>query len=551
MANFIEQIIDGDLAKGLDRKSLRFRFPPEPNGHLHIGHAKAICLNFGLGEKYQAPVNLRFDDTNPEKEEQAFVDAIKEDIKWLGFSWAEEKYASDYFQTLYNWAVEMIKNGAAYIDEQEQSIIIEQRKNPGEPGIESPYRNRPTDESLALFQKMKNGEVEEGAMVLRAKIDMNSPNMNMRDPVMYRVLKKPHHRTGDTWKIYPIYDWTHGQSDYLEKISHSLCTVEFENHRPLYEWYLNQVKPQEELGPKQREFARLNLSYTVTSKRKLQKLVEEGHVSGWDDPRMPTISGIRRRGYTPQSIREFCQRAGISKRDNLIDVSLLEFTLRDELNKTAQRVMCVVDPIKLIIENYPEDQTEFIQTENNPEDPASGTREIPFSREIYIEREDFMEEASGKFFRLTLGQEVRLKGAYIIKATRVEKNEKGEIITVFCSFDPLSKSGSGSLESKRKVKGTLHWVSVKQAVSCKVRIYDRLFTHPSPDADKEVDFLTHLNEDSFKETEGFAEPFLAQAKMGDSFQFQRLGYFCVDKDSQKDKLVFNKTVGLKDSWKKD
>ena len=547
--NFIEQIIENDLENGLDAAKLRFRFPPEPNGYLHVGHTKAICINFGLGQKYGAPVNLRFDDTNPEKEEQEFVDAIKEDIKWLGFTYDQELYASDYFQQLYDWAVDMIKHGKAYVDEQPSELITEQRKNPTEPGIESPYRNRPIEESLDLFERMKNGEFEEGAMSLRANIDMTSPNMNMRDPVMYRILKRPHHRTGEKWKIYPMYDWAHGESDYLEQISHSLCSLEFENHRPLYDWYLDQVYEEGKVRNKQREFARMNVTYMVTSKRKLQRLVAENVVTGWDDPRMPTISGMRRLGYTPKAIREFIDRVGVAKRENLINIQLLEFCVREDLNKIATRVMSVVNPVKLVIENYPEGKEEWLETENNPEDENAGTRQVPFSKELYIEREDFMEEAPKKFFRLTIGGEVRLKSAYIIKATRVEKNENGEITTIYATYDEDSKSGSGTEASMRKVKGTLHWVSANHALPIEVRVYDRLFTHEQPDAEKETDFMEFVNKDSLKIIEGYAEPSLKNAKVEDHYQFQRIGYFTLDKDSTDEKLVFNRTVTLKDSFK--
>ncbi len=550
--NFIEQIIEEDLAKDYSRENLRFRFPPEPNGYLHIGHAKAICINFGLGEKYGAPVNLRFDDTNPAKEEQEFVDSIREDVKWLGFNWAEERFASDYFQQLYEWAVQMIKDGKAYVEDQTSEQINEQRKTPFEPGIESPNRNRPIEESLELFEKMKNGEFPEGSHVLRAKGDMSSPNMNMRDPVMYRVLLKDHHRTGDKWKIYPMYDWAHGESDYIEGVSHSLCSLEFENHRPLYEWYLDQVEiPEHPFKPKQREFARGNVSYMITSKRKLKLLVDEGHVSGWDDPRMPTISGLRRRGYTPESIREFWDKAGVAKRDNLIDISLLEFAIRDHLNKIAPRVFAVIDPVKLVIENYPQDKTELLSIENNPEDESAGEREVPFTRELYIEREDFMEEAPKKFFRLSIGNEVRLKGAYIVKATRVEKDSEGNITTIFAEYDPESKSGSGSEASMRKVKGTLHWVSATENIPIEVRLYDRLFTVESPDEAGDGDFLQFVNPDSMKVVQGFAEPSLRNAKPEDKFQFQRIGYFAMDRDSTDEKWVFNRTVGLRDTWAKE
>ena len=547
--NFIEQIIEDDLSNGLRNDQLRFRFPPEPNGYLHIGHTKAICINFGLGEKYNAPVNLRFDDTNPEKEEQEFVDSIKKDVEWLGYKWDKELYASDYFQQLYNWAIELIKAGKAYVDEQPSEIITEQRKNPTEAGIESPYRNRPVEESLALFEKMKNGEFEEGAMSLRAKIDMISPNMNMRDPVMYRILKRPHHRTGSDWKIYPMYDWAHGESDYLEQISHSLCSLEFENHRPLYDWYLDQVYDPSKVRNKQREFARMNVTYMITSKRKLQRLVAEKVVSGWDDPRMPTISGMRRKGFTPTAIRNFIDRVGVTKRENLIDIQLLEFFVREDLNKVSKRMMAVVDPVKLVIENYPEENEEWLETENNPEDENAGTRKVPFSREIYIEREDFKEEANNKFFRLKLGGEVRLKSAYIIQANRVEKDENGEITTIYATYDEKSKSGSGTEESLRKVKGTLHWVSAKHALPIEVRILEKLFTHEQPDAEKEIDFMEFINPESLKIVNGFAEPDFKNVKVGEPLQFQRIGYFTKDQDSTNEKLVFNRTVTLKDSYK--
>ncbi len=547
--NFIEQIIEDDLAKGFPKDRLRFRFPPEPNGYLHVGHTKAICINFGLGEKYGAPVNLRFDDTNPEKEEQEFVDSIKKDVEWLGFKYDKELYASDYFEQLYIWAVQMIKNGKAYVDEQSSEEITAQRKNPFEDGIESPYRNRPVEESLDLFERMKNGEFEEGSMSLRAKIDMTSPNMNMRDPVMYRILRRPHHRTGEKWKIYPMYDWAHGESDYIEQISHSLCSLEFENHRPLYDWYLDQVYEESKVRNKQREFARMNVSYMITSKRKLQRLVAEKAVTGWDDPRMPTISGMRRLGFTPKSIRNFIDRVGVAKRENLIDIQLLEFFVREDLNKVSTRVMAVVDPVKLVIENYPENAEEWLETENNPEDENAGTREIPFSRELYIEREDFKEEAGNKFFRLKLGGEVRLKSAYIIKAERIDKDENGEITTIYATYDPKSKSGSGTEESLRKVKGTLHWVSAKHALPVEVRIYDRLFTTPQPDAEKETDFMEFMNPESLKIVQGFAEPSLKNAEVGKPYQFQRIGYFTKDPDSTHEKLVFNRTVTLKDSYK--
>jgi len=547
--NFIEQIIEEDLRNELPKNKLRFRFPPEPNGYLHIGHASAICLNFGLGLRYNSPVNLRFDDTNPAKEEQEFVDAIRRDIEWLGFEYENECYASDYFQQLYDWALELIKQGKAYVDSQSSEDIAKQKGTPTMPGTNSPFRNRSVDENLSLFEKMKNGECAEGEHVLRAKIDMAATNMHMRDPILYRVLHKHHHRTGDHWKIYPMYDWAHGQSDYLEQVSHSFCTLEFLPHRELYDWYLDQVIDNEKVRPKQREFARRNLSHTVVSKRKLMRLVEDKVVTGWDDPRMPTISGMRRRGYSPMSLRNFAESIGVGKRENLIDLSHLEFCVREDLNKTAPRVMAVLDPVKLIVTNYPEDKTEWVETENNPEDENAGTREMPFSRELYIERDDFMEEAPKKFFRLTIGQEVRLKGAYIIKGEHVVKDVDGNITEIHCSYDPDSKSGSGTEASMRKVKGTLHWVDAKHALDAEIRVYDRLFTVESPDTDKERDFMEFVNPDSLKIVHAKAEPSLANVKPEQVFQFQRLGYFAADKDSAEGKLVFNRTVGLRDSWK--
>lgn len=548
--NFIELIIEEDLANGMKRDDLRFRFPPEPNGYLHIGHASSICLNFGLGLRYNAPVNLRFDDTNPAKEEQEYVDAIKRDVEWLGFKWAEERYASDYFQELYDWAVMFIERGLAYVDSQTSEQMAQQKGTPTQPGTESPYRNRPVEENLKLFRKMKNGELPEGSHVLRAKIDMTSSNMLMRDPIMYRILHKHHHRTGDKWHIYPMYDWAHGESDYIESISHSLCTLEFAMHRELYDWFLNQIYTEGKMRPKQREFARRNLSHTVVSKRKLLQLVQEGHVKGWDDPRMSTISGLRRRGYTPASIRNFADTIGIAKRTNLIDVSLLEFCVREDLNKVAPRVMAVLDPVKLIIDNYPEGQEEWLDAENNPEDENAGSRKVPFSKELYIERDDFMENANSKYFRLTLGKEVRLKNAYIIKGESVVKDENGNITEIHVTYDPDSKSGSGTEASLRKIKGTIHWVSVNHALEAEVRVYDRLFTHENPDGDKEVDFKSYINPDSLNVITGYLEPSLENAKAGENYQFQRLGYFCVDPDSTAQKLVFNKTVGLRDTWAK-
>lgn len=548
--NFIEQIIEEDIKNGLPTEKLHFRFPPEPNGYLHLGHASSICLNFGLGLKYNAPVNLRFDDTNPSKEEQEFVDAIKQDVEWLGYKWANEVYASDYFQQLYDWAVQMIKDGKAYVDSQTSEEMAQQKGTPSTVGVDSPYRNRSVEENLDLFERMKNGEFEEGTHILRAKIDMAHTNMLMRDPIMYRIMKKAHHRTNNDWCIYPMYDWAHGESDYLESISHSFCTLEFLPHRELYDWFLDQVVDENNIRPKQREFARRNLSHTVVSKRKLARLVSEGHVTGWDDPRMSTISGLRRRGYTAASIRNYADTIGIAKRDNLIDVSLLEFCIREDLNKIAPRVMAVLDPVKLVITNYPEGQEEWLDAENNPEEEVMTFRKVPFSKELYIEREDFKEEANSKFFRLTLGKEVRLKNAYIIKGESVVKDENGNITEIHATYDADSRSGSGSEASKRKVKGTIHWVSVPHAVEAEVRIYDRLFVDENPDGNKEVDFLDFINPNSLEVVKGYLEPSLSTAVEGDKFQFQRLGYFCVDKNSTPEALVFNKTVGLRDTWQK-
>ncbi|RAK23686.1 glutaminyl-tRNA synthetase [Flavobacterium aquaticum] len=548
--NFIEQIIEEDLKNGLSADKLRFRFPPEPNGYLHVGHASAICLNFGLGIDYNAPVNLRFDDTNPSKEEQEYVDAIKRDVEWLGYKWDKECYASDYFQQLYDWAVELIKKDKAYVDSQTSEEMAKQKGTPTTPGTDSPYRNRSIEENLDLFTRMKNGEFEKGTHVLRAKISMSANNMLMRDPIIYRIMHAHHHRTGNDWCIYPMYDWAHGESDYLEQISHSFCTLEFLPHRELYDWFLNQIYDPTKVRPKQREFARRNLSHTVVSKRKLLQLVEEKHVTGWDDPRMSTISGMRRRGYTPASIRNFAKTIGIAKRDNLIDVSLLEFCVREDLNKIAPRVMAVLDPVKLVITNYPEGQEEWLEAENNPEEEVMTFRKVPFSKELYIEREDFQEEAHKKFFRLTLGTEVRLKNAYIIKGESVIKDENGNITEIHATYDVDSKSGSGTEASQRKVKGTIHWVSIPHAKEAEVRVYDRLFTNESPDKDKEVDFKEYINPNSLKVITGYVEPSLITSKELDHFQFQRLGYFCVDRDSTAEKLVFNKTVGLRDTWAK-
>ncbi len=548
--NFIEHIVEEDLENGYSQKDLRFRFPPEPNGYLHIGHASSICLNFGLGLRYNAPVNLRFDDTNPAKEENEYVEAIKEDVSWLGFEWDTECYASDYFQQLYDWAVMLIKEGKAYVDSQSSEEIASQKGTPTEPGTDSPYRNRSVEENLRLFKGMKDGEFKDGEHVLRAKIDMASSNMLMRDPVMYRILHKAHHRTNTDWCIYPMYDWTHGESDYIEQVSHSLCTLEFLPHRELYDWFLDQVVSPDKLRPKQREFARRNLSHTVVSKRKLLQLVESGVVESWDDPRMPTISGLRRRGFTPESIRNFADTIGIAKRENVVDVSLLDFHVREHLNKIAPRVMAVLNPLKVVLTNYEEGKEEWLDAENNPEDASAGSRKVPFSRELYIEKEDFREEANRKFFRLKLGGEVRLKNGYIIKAESCTKDKEGNIIEVQCTYDPKSKSGSGTEESLRKVKGTLHWVSIPHAITAEVRLYDRLFTDPTPDGHKDKDFMDFVNPNSLQKVTGYLEPSLKDAQVGDQVQFQRLGYFNVDKDSTPEKLVFNRTVTLRDTWAK-
>ena len=546
--NFIEQIIEEDLKNGLPQDKLRFRFPPEPNGYLHVGHASAICLNFGLGIDYNAPVNLRFDDTNPAKEEQEYVDAIKRDVEWLGFTWDTECYASDYFQQLYDWAVHFIKNGKVYVDSQSSEEMAQQKGTPTQPGVDGPYRNRSIEENLDLFERMKNGEFPDGTHILRAKIDMKSTNMLMRDPIMYRILHKHHHRTGNDWCIYPMYDWAHGESDYLEQISHSFCTLEFLPHRELYDWFLDQIFDSTKVRPKQREFARRNLSHTVVSKRKLLQLVKENYVNGWDDPRMSTISGLRRRGYTATSLRNFATTTGIAKRDNLIHVSVLEFCIREDLNKIAPRVMAVLDPVKLIITNYPADKEEWLEAENNQEDEAAGFRKVPFSRELYIEREDFLEVAPAKFFRLSIGNEEQKKNGYIIKGESVVKDSQGNITEIHVTYDTDSLSGSGTEASQRKVSGTLHWVSIKHAIEAEVRLYDRLFIDEAPDAHKEKDFLEFVNPESLKIVAGFVEPSLKDVKNEDKFQFQRLGYFTVDKDSSASKLVFNKTVGLKDAW---
>ncbi|MEK9584310.1 MAG: glutamine--tRNA ligase/YqeY domain fusion protein [Flavobacteriaceae bacterium] len=548
--NFIEHIIEEDLSQSnCSKESLRFRFPPEPNGYLHIGHASSICLNFGLGNKYNAPVNLRFDDTNPSKEEQEFVDSIKADVSWLGFQWAEECYASDYFDQLYIWAEDLISKGLAYVDSQSADDIAAQKGTPTTSGIFSPFRDRSIQENLDLFREMKAGKHGEGTHVLRAKIDMSSSNMLMRDPILYRIMHKHHHRTGDKWSIYPMYDWAHGQSDYIEQISHSLCTLEFAMHRELYDWCLDQIIDPSKLRPKQREFARRNFSHTVVSKRKLLQLVNEKYVDGWDDPRMPTISGMRRRGYPPLAIQKFAEAIGIAKRENVVDLSVLEYHVREELNRTVPRVMVVLDPVKVVITNYPEDKVEWLEAENSPEDPTLGSRSIPFSRDFYIEKADFKEEANRKFFRLKLGGEVRLKNAYIIKAESCIKDEDGNITEIHCTYDPKSLSGSGTPESERKVKGTLHWVAANTAVETEVRLYDRLFTDPTPDAHKDKDFLDFVNPNSLEIIKSYAEPSLKEAKAGTSFQFQRMGYFVLEENNGK-QLIFNRTVGLRDSWAK-
>ncbi|PWD97969.1 glutamine--tRNA ligase/YqeY domain fusion protein [Marinilabilia rubra] len=551
--NFIHQEIDKDLGEGKNGGAVLTRFPPEPNGYLHIGHAKSICLNFGLAEKYNGGCNLRFDDTNPAKEEVEYVDSIKKDVRWLGFEWeGEEHYASDYFDQLFEWAVKLIKAGKAYVDDQAADEIAAQKGTPTRPGVESTFRDRSAEENLDLFMRMKNGEFKEGERVLRAKIDMASANMHMRDPIMYRVIHKEHHRTGDKWCIYPMYDFTHGQSDFIEGITHSICTLEFEVHRPLYNWFLEQIlegEPEPERKPRQIEFARLNINYTVMSKRRLLELVQKGIVSGWDDPRMPTISGLRRRGYTPESVRAFAERVGVAKRDNIIDVALLEHCVREDLNKRAPRVNAVIDPVKLVLTNYPEDQVEWMEAINNPEDESQGSRKIPFTRELYIERNDFMEEPPKKFFRLGPGREVRLKNGYIIQCEDFKKNENGEVEEIYCTYDPQTRSGSDT--SGKKVKGTLHWVSATHSIPAEVRQYDRLFMDEDPAGHKEKDFKEFLNPESLKVlTKCRVEPSLKDAKELDSFQFQRLGYFCVDPDSTEDHLVFNRTVQLRDTWAK-
>ena len=547
--NFIEAFVESDLAAGKNGKRIQTRFPPEPNGYLHIGHAKAICLDFGIAERYNGICNLRFDDTNPVKEDVEYVDSIMEDIKWLGFHWENVYYASDYFPQLWDFAVRLIKEGKAYVDEQSAEIIAQQKGTPTQPGTNSPFRDRPVEESLDLFNRMNQGDFEEGSMVLRAKIDMASSNMHFRDPIIYRIIKHPHHRTGTAWKAYPMYDFAHGESDYFEGVTHSLCTLEFEVHRPLYDYFIDLLKKDDDYRPRQIEFNRLNLTYTVMSKRKLLQLVKEGRVNGWDDPRMPTICGFRRRGFTPSSIRSFINKIGYTKYDGIIDVALLEHAVREDLNATAPRVSAVLDPVKLIITNYPVGKVEMMEAINNPEDLTQGSHEIAFSRELFIEREDFMEDAPKKFFRMTPGQEVRLKNAYIVKCTGCKKNESGEIEEIYAEYDELTKSGMP--ESNRKVKGTLHWVSAEHSLPAEVRLYDRLFTVENPSEDKEKDFLELLNPDSLKVlTNCRVEAELQHAKPYDNFQFQRLGYFNVDPDSNSEKIVFNRTVSLKDTWSK-
>ena len=545
--NFIEQIVEKDLREGHNDGRIQTRFPPEPNGYLHIGHAKAICIDFGIAEKYNGICNLRFDDTNPVKEDVEYVDSIMEDIKWLGFHWDNVYYASDYFQQLWDFAIKLISEGKAYIDEQSAEEIAKQKGTPSTPGTESPFRNRPINETLELFQKMNTGEVPEGKMVLRAKIDMASSNMHMRDPIIYRVIHIPHHRTGTQWKAYPMYDFAHGESDYFEGVTHSLCTLEFEVHRPLYDWFLDQLADTD-YRPKQIEFNRLNLTYTLMSKRRLLELVQQKLVSGWDDPRMPTLTGMRRRGYTPQSIRNFIDSIGYTKYDGINDMSLLEFAVREDLNKHVTRVSGVIDPIKLIITNYPEDLVEEMETINNPEDETMGSRKLKFSHELWIERDDFMEDAPKKYFRLTPGSEVRLKSAYIIKCTGCKKDEEGNIIEVYAEYDPQTKSGMP--EANRRVKGTIHWVSVAHSLNAEVRLYDRLFMVEDPLADKDKDFKDLMNPNSLIVKKGCkVEEYLNEAKPGDRFQFQRIGYFTIDTDSTPQNLVFNRTVALRDSWK--
>ena len=546
--NFLEQIIKDDLGNSHSQNQLRFRFPPEPNGYLHIGHAKSIYINFGFGQQFSSPVNLRFDDTNPEKESIEYINSIKNDIRWLGYSWDKECYASDYFDQLYEWAEGLIKKGKAYVDDQNQETISDQRGIPTIPGKESPFRDRDVDTNLDLFRKMKDNYFKPGDCVLRAKIDMSSPNMHMRDPIMYRIIDHEHHRTKDNWVIYPTYDWAHGQSDYIENISHSFCTLEFEVHRELYDWFMSNISDEKKIIPKQREFARLNISYTIMSKRKLLELVESNEVDGWDDPRMPTISGMRRRGIPPAAIISFCEKVGVAKRENIIDFALLDYCTREVLNKKAYRLMVVIDPVELEILNYPDEKNELLKAENNPEDESYGHREISFSKNLYIERDDFKEEFNRKYFRLSIGKEVRLKNAYIIKGERVEKNDSGEIIKIYCTYDPKSKSGSGTEESLRKVKGTIHWIDKNNYEKISVNNYDRLFKVEAPDGNKDDDFKTYLNENSFVQVKNaYAESNIRDSKKENYYQFQRNGYYKLE--SKNKELTFNRTVTLRDTWK--
>ena len=546
--NFLEQIIKDDLGNSHSQNQLRFRFPPEPNGYLHIGHAKSIYINFGFGQQFSSPVNLRFDDTNPEKESVEYINSIKNDIRWLGYSWDKECYASDYFDQLYEWAEGLIKKGKAYVDDQNQETISDQRGIPTIPGKESPFRDRDVETNLDLFRKMKDNYFKPGDCVLRAKIDMSSPNMHMRDPIMYRIIDHEHHRTKDNWVIYPTYDWAHGQSDYIENISHSFCTLEFEVHRELYDWFISNISDEKKIIPKQREFARLNISYTIMSKRKLLELVESNEVDGWDDPRMPTISGMRRRGIPPAAIISFCEKVGVAKRENIIDFALLDYCTREVLNKKAYRLMVVIDPVELEILNYPDEKNELLKAENNPEDESYGHREISFSKNLYIERDDFKEEFNRKYFRLSIGKEVRLKNAYIIKGERVEKNDSGEIIKIYCTYDPKSKSGSGTEESLRKVKGTIHWIDKNNYEKISVNNYDRLFKVEAPDGNKDDDFRTYLNENSFVQVKNaYAESNIRDSKKENYYQFQRNGYYKLE--SKNKELTFNRTVTLRDTWK--
>ena len=546
--NFLEQIIKDDLSNSHSQNQLRFRFPPEPNGYLHIGHAKSIYINFGFGQQFSSPVNLRFDDTNPEKESIEYINSIKNDIRWLGYSWDKECYASDYFDQLYEWAEGLIKKGKAYVDDQNQETISDQRGIPTIPGKESPFRDRGVDTNLDLFRKMKDNYFKPGDCVLRAKIDMSSPNMHMRDPIMYRIIDHEHHRTKDNWVIYPTYDWAHGQSDYIENISHSFCTLEFEVHRELYDWFISNISDEKKIIPKQREFARLNISYTIMSKRKLLELVESNEVDGWDDPRIPTISCMRRRGIPPAAIISFCEKVGVAKRENIIDFALLDYCTREVLNKKAYRLMVVIDPVELEILNYPDEKNELLKAENNPEDESYGHREISFSKNLYIERDDFKEEFNRKYFRLSIGKEVRLKNAYIIKGERVEKNDSGEIIKIYCTYDPKSKSGSGTEESLRKVKGTIHWIDKNNYEKISVNNYDRLFKVEAPDGNKDDDFKTYLNENSFVQVKNaYAESNIRDSKKENYYQFQRNGYYKLESNNKE--LTFNRTVTLRDTWK--